>query len=193
MSGNTSDFKGGSIEKIDNCFYLKLSRSPNVNENPKTKEIVINQEENRKKESIFAGDSIISNEEYKIIKVNNDNLNNKIKNGNISNISNSCANLENNPNKNLKNQVNSNINSNNSNKFIKKSIYNNNKSKNSDDISKYTKIRIVDKKIYKRNDLESEFFKDYKSRKEGDLILSYILILFHLLSFFFNFKDTYLL
>lgn len=165
MSENYSDLKSGSIEKIDKCFYLKLSRSPNVNELPKMKEITGDVGNYKKKESLFEGDSIISNEEYKIMKINDNNLNSNKKNGNIFDISNSRNDMEINANKNIQNMIaSSKIKSNNTNRFTRKST---NKSKISDDKGKNSKIMPVGKQIYKANDLDSEFSKDYKSIKEG--------------------------
>jgi len=169
MSVNASELRSGSVEKIDNCFYLRLTRTPNDNDVTKSKD-VINPQENIKKDSIFGGESIISNEEYKIVKKsNNNNLNSNMKNGNMMNSNYSLADSDNflKSNKNLKSRVEDANKQNNSNNYYKKA--NNLVSKNTNERNKSSTSKILDKKIYKGNDLESQYSKEFKSLKEGKI------------------------
>lgn len=80
-SQSLSEIPGG-LEKSDNCFYLKVTKTANQINEKIDYNIINNQETLIKKEALLACDSIVSNEDNKIIST-------KLKNGNIINDKNS--------------------------------------------------------------------------------------------------------
>lgn len=163
ISQDVSKIKG-SVEKVDNCFYLKLSRTPND-----TKKINYHTTYNAditKKESLLGYDSVISNEENKILRnktnknINQDNKTH-IKNGNmISNTNNKSifeADIKPQINERIKNMQESNY------KPKKIIVWNNKSKKASEEANSFKPPNIYNA----NNDIEKAISRELKYFKEG--------------------------
>ena len=91
VSQNLSKNNQGSVEKIDNVFHLKLSRSPNYTDMDKNKEY----KNEKDGYGLYQNESIFSNEEMKIKKIKNEAAYLNINNGNQATLEKNSINSKN--------------------------------------------------------------------------------------------------